>query len=64
MIEFIAEPIHVKDFLLGAFMFLALRRGRVDSIIGGLLKWFPNEKNPKVGTGEVHKQADESKGGE
>lgn len=52
MIEFASEPIHVKDFVMAFFMALALRRGRVDSLVGGFLKYFPSESNPKFGPGQ------------
>ncbi len=56
MIEQIA-PIDMA-YMLGFFMALALRRGRIDSMIGGMMKWFPNEKNPGIGPRE------DSNGGE
>lgn len=57
MIEFASEPIHVKDFVMAFFMALALRRGRIDALVGGFLKYFPTESNPKLGPGEVGKRA-------
>lgn len=31
------DPINLKDFFLGAFMFLALRRGRIDNVLDRVL---------------------------
>lgn len=46
------EQIPVADlrYMLGFFMALALRRGRIDSLVGGFLKFFPNSDNPGFGS--------------
>lgn len=37
-------------FMLGFFMALALRRGRVDKLVGGFLEILPMEGNPGFGS--------------
>lgn len=47
-LPFVLEPIHLKDFAIGAFAALALRRSRIETVMNRVL---PGEQGSDADTG-------------